>query len=1497
MIIQGGHRVKKVFKRLKAALLALCLVFTSFTGVSASNPSSVSGDGSFCLTVCADDEAVIEPSSISYTEGQTIKQALLASGIQFGGLEDGFIYSVQGVGANYTLFYDNGGYSLDAPASDITALCITDKIDCYSPELLALTIRMLEYRLMTNNVGNYAPAQSAYRAALSGVCEGAAAETCVQLLSNLNSAISDYEAMLVGDKYTVSFSAKGQGQNGETIEGFSLKLTDAYGNVTISDTPEIQVIPGSYDFVVSLGFNRTEGNITVEDDMNVSVNLPSDEWYGFVKVLDDGIFVPFEQNSADHTVVYYIDDITSTLALNPVADMGIPNPKTTYLYKIYTSVTGESVNSRVSWGSSTNSLSGLLSAGMEGATATLEARYTGNDGFVMIQSYYLSFVRVPTLSSLKVKDANGANLFTGFAPKTTGYSFSLPSGPYTIEAAPFVNEGCSISVNGGENGSVVDIAEGENTVTVTVQHTNGQSRTYTLNISGTQPAYVNFEASSGTTYQIFTMEGTLLSPGAGGSYALAPGAQYYYVSTKDTYFHTTQYFSASDGLTVQIAEPDTAHALQDFRFYDNSSAAIREEYVPDTEFINTTHNYIYSVPVVAESLYAQATATGGYDVRAEYSSQLYYDGRLISTAINYPVDDQRAATQLKSSLMISGYALEVTVILSRTENDVTYTQEYLMTLGRVGSLASLSLSNRESNLLLYKADGSSPEEFDRDITSYSIKVQRNEEEVTLVACMPGLSNSGGNPLLKGDFTFELNDEITDDLYSGEEISVVIPLDPSKESEVISVTVGHKDPYSVPTVYTVNVQKLDPVAVTFNTTPSDAIVFVINNITGKPIYRKDGVFYMTPGEEHTYTVTRNGYVGITQTFIAPQEDSIVSVSLAEAMENNTLKDLDADWPSFRADENNNGVVDVKSPITAENAFLSWATKLGEGFSNSATGCPILVDGYLYTYSDKSIWKVDTISGEVVAQGEMDRPSSFAINTPTYAEGMIFVGITGGVQAFNAETLESLWIYNDPLNGQPNCPIVYYDGYIYTGFWVGESKDGCYVCLSITDEDPSALMEEKLATWRYVRKGGFYWAGAYVCKDFLLVGTDDGENGYTKGYASVLSLDPKFGTVLDELCLKDFGEKWHFGDIRCSITYDPGTDRYYFNTKGWFFYGISVNGDGTIDRDTVRYVKCDNYNELLTSPPMRTCSPCIYNGRAYIGVSGPGQFDQYGGHNITVIDLAKMKIAYKVQTHGYPQTSGLLTTAYDEGDGTVYVYFIDNMTPGKLRIISDKPGQIEPKEVTVETYTNAGETHYYDVAPALFTPSGAQAQYAICSPIADKYGNIYFKNDSAYLMCLSNTITQLKVTVAPDKTDYAVGECFDPTGMKITACYTNGTERDVTDYVSYSAEPLSADDTEFEIRFEYAMYQDKDGETGVHETGVPYDAPAVVLHLNVHDENYVMDGDLNGDWEVNRQDVALLVDHVRGITPLSEDILEAADLNKDTFINENDVTLLIQLVLNH
>lgn len=123
----------------------------------------------------------------------------------------------------------------------------------------------------------------------------------------------------------------------------------------------------------------------------------------------------------------------------------------------------------------------------------------------------------------------------------------------------------------------------------------------------------------------------------------------------------------------------------------------------------------------------------------------------------------------------------------------------------------------------------------------------------------------------------------------------------------------------------------------------------------------------------------------------EEDIKVPVTLEEAPENTEIKDLNSQWPSFR-DENNNVVLDEKTPAKAEDSVLYWANK--DDFDGYC-GHPILVDGYLYTYDSKNLLKMDTITGKLVKRGgALARPSSFAIQPPTYADGMIFVGLRPG-----------------------------------------------------------------------------------------------------------------------------------------------------------------------------------------------------------------------------------------------------------------------------------------------------------------------------------------------------------------------------------------------------------------------------------------------------------------------------------------------------------------------
>lgn len=918
---------------------------------------------------------------------------------------------------------------------------------------------------------------------------------------------------------------------------------------------------------------------------------------------------------------------------------------------------------------------------------------------------------------------------------------------------------------------------------------------------------------AGASAEVFDEEGNVVTPvsviqNPNGSqtmnYTLISGGLYSYISTVEVYYHATSEFTADAG-TVNAAYPQTENQLAVIDAYSGRNVNTAVIYPLSPDFSPITHEYIMELSDRSTSMYIYAEAIDpDYEIHALYTSQT------TSQATNGRAMDRLISGSLPTVcgqfLTTGGYSNDMTIRLLKQQGNITYYQDYLINAVRRLSLSTLSLRQNGEALTLTDGNGNAVT-YDRDRTEYYLELSSNTGALTLISGFNSVSSGSGAPNEGGYYAF-IGGTRYDDISA-------VPIT-NLNSDIV-IEIRHADERAVSNVYIVHVSNQAPARIVFATNPTNAIVMVIDNVSRKPVEAEaDGTFLLIPGRSYSYNVTANGFIGISQeSFIPSSGGQTVRVTLERASAHQPAE-LPAQWSSFRPTDDNNGVVNYPVPKTGNEAVLYWASRFGEGYSDNACGSPIIVDDCLYLYSGTTIYKVDKHTGETLLEGNMVGASGFAITPPTYADGMIFIGLSNGrVQAFNAQTLESLWVYTDPLGGQPNCPIIYHDGYIYTGFWRSETAEASFVCISVTDENGNDSDEAKLASWRYISNGGFYWAGAYISDEFLMLGTDDGEYGYTTGYASVLLLDPQSGRLLDKITLP------HTGDIRCSITYDNATNAYYFTTKGGYFYQVRTSGS-SFANGSLRYIKLDNGSDNAAHPAMSTSTPTVYNGRAYVGVSGTSQFGQYSGHNISVLDLRTMTVAYSVSTQGYPQTSGILTTAYEQQEGYVYIYFFDNFTPGKLRVIKDSPNQTEPIEVSEEYYQ--GEV--YSSAPSLFTPVGAQAEYAICSPVIDEDGTIYFKNDSAYLMAVGSTIDTLEISVPPAKTHYAPGETFNSEGMVVTALLTNGRAVDVTEYITYSSAPLTIDDTEFAISYPLTMYHDENG-----VSGVPYYAPIGVVNLTI------------------------------------------------------------------
>ena len=63
-----------------------------------------------------------------------------------------------------------------------------------------------------------------------------------------------------------------------------------------------------------------------------------------------------------------------------------------------------------------------------------------------------------------------------------------------------------------------------------------------------------------------------------------------------------------------------------------------------------------------------------------------------------------------------------------------------------------------------------------------------------------------------------------------------------------------------------------------------------------------------------------------------------------------------------------------------------------------------------------------------------------------------------------------------------------------------------------------------------------------------------------------------------------------------------------------------------------------------------------------------------------------------------------------------------------------------------------------------------------------------------------VTSIAIEQNPTKTEYVVGQTFDPTGMKVVAHYSDGTKKVITDYTIDKTGPLSLGDKNITISYQ-------------------------------------------------------------------------------------------------
>ena len=1473
-----------------AALGAFAAIAAGASNIALSSRDDEETVGYIMVAAIASDKSYsIEPTFVGYKENETAEDALAASdlGIKF---TNHVLETVRGeypTGSSY-IYQHTYGYDMlsNYDASEITALVIADNagLSSLGEGHAKLMDAIARYESGSRGLHNYPDAVNARKAAQTGLptATSSAADT---LADNLYEAIDAYEAYIEGEKYETTFVVT---RGGEEVDA-NIVLTDAYGNQTEAEGNSASVVAGKYSYTV-MDETGKNGVVCTEFDVDdttpnypVKVSLPEGEWFGSLDLQvgqDNRANCQVMSGSATgRSITFAVSDATKAqtdLYVYAVAGNDIKSidgyNKQYKMYAVYKGQNSRDYDLPMNFESNSSVPHYLVDQNLDDNSAVFEIRHDLGGNTYQVETCDVSVVRSPTLGALSAM-GDAQEHIAEFKTFETGYAISTTSSTLSVKPSGFISGGdYSYTVAGQavqSDGTVeVDIPQTAYStpyeVPVVVSLNNGTSKTYTLKVTRVQPSTVTLSHDASVSVQVLNAAGSVVAPVSEGStsssYGLVAGQKYTYVGTMNSFYHVRDAFEAAEGSTVAVPRPKTTELVSEV------STSSKEDVTGSVAYPTTSedgHNYVATMSdreTLCNVKFAPKDPDAGITVKGTFASQK--DGILhestavskISGTFKTPIAYFSGQSAFSEFVRQGGYCNEAAFeVREGTGSGASSGPEYYQTFSLIArkdlSASRLAVSCDTATVAMVQTatlDDDKPDSsFDPDVTEYTVGVPQGTTSLNMGYGFTAPQSP--EDTLVGGYNGTLAGVKSD--YSASGVVQKIELDPEVATQDLTLVIGHDDARSLNRTYTIHVKQLPAVQVSFEKTPSDANIGVVEDISGQRVEpNSDGSFTLVESYSYTYTAACLGYKGATGQFKAAADMQPIKIVLEAASPNPDINpDIEAQWPNFRADANNNSVTDFEIPNSADDALLYWAVEFAEPDAehdgSNSPGCPILVDGYLYTYAGDQIYKMDTVTGEVVEQATMVGISSWAITPMTYADGMVFIALSNGrVQAFNAETLESLWVYRNAHGGQPNCPISYADGKIYTGFWNSPKNSvsavGDLVCLTVTDEDPTQKQEQKVALWEYPHSGGFYWAGSYATENFVISGSDydtstaklEVEN--EKDASGVLySFDSKTGKILDTIT--EYPGDVKIGNIRSTPVYDPTSQKLYWVGRGGYFCSVTLKTDGTFDKGTLTCLRLENNN--ASGAVSSTATPVIWNGRAYVGADTGSYTGVESGHCVDVIDLETNTIAYKVPMGGRPQSTAIATTAYVDDEGYAYLYFVDNMKPGKIRYFKDKPGQKAAITNTVETPISGGQTKY-DVADVLFCPAQKQQEYCICSPIADQYGTIYIKNDSTYMMAIGPTIEKVEITTPPDRTTYSVGETFDPTGMKVTATYSNGKTRDITKYATYQTEAFEIAGTQtLEVKFPYTMYQNSttEGQVGT-APDYNYKCPAATLALTVEDE---------------------------------------------------------------
>ena len=422
-----------------------------------------------------------------------------------------------------------------------------------------------------------------------------------------------------------------------------------------------------------------------------------------------------------------------------------------------------------------------------------------------------------------------------------------------------------------------DVALPGDTTTVSVVVENGEySTTYTLTFKKASGKETIFRMNSGITLEIYNKNGNLI-----GEWnkefvecELVPDTGYYYIATKDTYYHERRDFSVVETVLIDVA---TKPALTSLAFGSSNLNQYYGDYGVYTDF--TAHTYTITVPDEYASPAIWAGAGAEETVSVIYSRITDSANSGTTRTVSVTTSDRQNNGTTLSYLLLSGnpYGNEATLRVSKESGNKTYYTDYLLRFKRTLSLDGLTLRRDGDPLTLNRLNADGVETgttgFTPGTECYSVTVPAAQPSISLAAVLRNKMLRYGDT--DNGYTLRI---AVDGKDVAEGTEAEIPLNGTEASQTISLTLSHPNA-PADRVYTITVKKAASTKIRVTLNPENAILFLEEAVSGSRVWPdENGAYPFSTGFTYNYLLTAPGYLGKSGTMTLEEQNGTLQLVL-------------------------------------------------------------------------------------------------------------------------------------------------------------------------------------------------------------------------------------------------------------------------------------------------------------------------------------------------------------------------------------------------------------------------------------------------------------------------------------------------------------------------------------------------------------------------------------------------------------------------------------------